>query len=57
MADKFIYYIHFVDGTKLSFTTDTDMDFHNFKPTGIAFDDIYINLANITYIEKKEVKD
>ena len=57
MAYKFIYYIHFVGGDTLTFMSVVDMDFHDFKPTAIAFDDMYINMANVTYIQKKEIKE
>lgn len=57
MADRYIYYVHFIGGEKLTFTSVVDMNFHDFKPTAIVFDDIYINLANVTCIEKKEIKE
>lgn len=51
--DKFKYDIYFVGGTHIDFTTDVDMDFHKISPTAIAYDELYINMANVTFMKKQ----
>lgn len=51
--DKYKYDIYFVGDTHIDFTTDVDMDFHKITPTAIAYNELYINMANVTFMKKK----
>lgn len=51
------YYFKCVDGNTIDFTTPTDIDFHKISNTAIAFNDLYINLANVICIRKEVVKE
>ena len=51
--DRFKYDIYFVGGTHIDFTTEVDMDFHKISPTAIAYDELYINMANVTFMKKQ----
>lgn len=53
--DKFKYDIYFVGGTHIDFTTGVDMDFHKISPTAIAYDELYINMANVTFMKKNKL--
>lgn len=46
-----------IDGSTISFTTSTDIDFHKISNTAISFNDIYINLTNVICISKKVVEE
>lgn len=50
---KYKYSFRCIDGTIMTFETTTNIDFHTVSNTVIAFDDIYINMANITFIQKQ----
>ena len=49
---KYKYTFKFIDGTTLTFETTTNIDFHTIANTAIAFNDVYINMANVIYIQK-----
>jgi hypothetical protein len=51
---KYHYDFCFVDKSHLTFNTDEDINFHAISNTAIAFPEIYINMANVKYIMKKE---
>lgn len=51
---KYFYEIGFVDGKTLTFETETNIDFHDMKPTAVCFNDLFINLANVTFFRKFE---
>lgn len=54
---KYKYIFRCVDRSDISFTTSTDIDFHKISNTAIAFNDIYINLANVIAISKEVVEE
>jgi len=48
------YTIRGIDGTTMTFEITENIDFHKFtNTTAIAFNDMYINMANIIYIQKQ----
>lgn len=47
------YTVKSIDGSTMTFETTTDIDFHTLSNTAIAFADIYINMANVVYIQKQ----
>ena len=47
------YTIRGIDGSVLTFETTTNIDFHTLSNTAIAFEDMYINMANVIYIQKQ----
>ena len=47
------YTIRCIDGSVMVFETTTNIDFHKVANTAIAFEDMYINMANIIYIQKQ----
>lgn len=49
------YTIRGVDGNTLTFETTENIDFHTLANTAIAFEDMYINMANVVYIQKKKI--
>ena len=51
---KFKYDVYFTSDTHIDFTTEVDMNFHDLKNTAIAYDELYINMANVTFIKKKK---
>lgn len=51
---KYFYEIGFVDGKTLTFETETNIDFHDMKLTAVCFNDLFINLANVTFFRKFE---
>lgn len=50
---KYKYSVRFIDGTTMTFETTTNIDFHKLSNTAISFADVYINMANVTYIQKQ----
>lgn len=48
------YTIKCIDGTTMIFETTENIDFHTLSNTAIAFNDMYINMANIIYIQKEK---
>ena len=53
--DLYHYEIKFINGDKITFNTEADIDFHTLVPSYIAFNDMFINLNQINYISKKKV--
>lgn len=49
------YTIKCVDGTTMTFETTENIDLHKLANTAIAFNDMYINIANIIYIQKEKM--
>lgn len=47
------YTIKCVDGSTMTFETTINIDLHTLSNTAIAFNDMYINMANIIYIQKQ----
>lgn len=47
------YTFKFVDGNSLTFETKENIDFHTLANTAISFNDMYINMANVIYIQKQ----
>jgi len=54
---KYKYSVKYNDGSTGIFTTDEDIDFHTLHNTAIAFEDMYINMANVIYIQKQIISD
>lgn len=46
--------VYFVDGVTVSFDVHSDVDLHKITGQYLAFDDLFINLANVLFIKKKE---
>ena len=58
---KFVYRAMFDNGNSVTFESTVDMDFHKvgvseYGAGSIAFDDIFINLQHVAFIDK-EVKN
>ena len=51
---KFVYEFGFVDGSHMKLESTDEINFHNLRIGTIAFPCAFINMANITYITKKE---
>ena len=51
------YSIRCIDGNTITFEIDEDIDFHTLSNTAIAFDDMYINMANVIYIQKQIITE
>ena len=49
---KYKYSFAFVDGKVLTFETTQNIDFHIIRNTAITFDDVYINMSNVEFIQK-----
>lgn len=49
--------IHFVNGTILDIAVPCDVDLHTISDHYIAFNNMFINVSNILYIEKKETEN
>lgn len=50
---KYKYSVRCIDGTTMTFETTTNIDFHTLSNTAIAFEDMYINMTNVIYIQKQ----
>lgn len=50
---KYKYFVRGIDGSVMTFETTTNIDLHKFTNTAIAFDDMYINMANVIYFQKQ----
>jgi hypothetical protein len=50
---RYRYSVRSIDGTTMTFETTTNIDFHALANTAIAFEDMYINMANVIYIQKE----
>lgn len=48
----FKYFFAFKNGKEISFKTDIDIDFHTLEWGLIAFDDLLINMDELTYITR-----
>ena len=51
---KFVYIVGFVDSSRMEFESTDEIDFHKLQIGTIAFPEVFINMANVTYITKKE---
>lgn len=49
------YTIKCIDGTTMTFETTENIDFHTLANTAIAFNDMYINMANVISIQKQKI--
>ncbi len=49
------YTIKCIDGTTMTFETTENIDFHTLTNTAIAFNDMYINMANVISIQKQKI--
>lgn len=51
---KYKYSVGCIDGSVMTFETTTNIDLHKLANTAIAiaFEDMYINMANVIYIQK-----
>ena len=47
------YTIRGIDGSVLTFETTTNIELHKLTSTAIAFNDMYINMTNVVYIQKQ----
>ena len=47
------YTVKCIDGSTMTFETTTNIDLHTLSNTSIAFNDMYINMANVIYIQKE----
>ena len=54
---KYKYTFKCVEGSSITFTSPTDIDFHKISNTAISFNDFYINLANVICIQKEVVEE
>lgn len=54
---KYKYSIRCIDASTVVFETPTNIDFHTVSTNAIAFDDMYINMANVIYIRKEVVEE
>lgn len=50
------YSVRCIDGTTMTFETSENIDFHTLANTAIAFEDMYINMANVIYIQKQIIQ-
>ena len=50
------YTIKCIDGTTMIFETTENIDFHTLANTAIAFNDMYINMANVISIQKQMIQ-
>lgn len=50
---KYKYSVRYIDGNTMTFETVENIDFHTISITAIAFNDMYINMANVIYIQKQ----
>lgn len=46
------YTFRCIDGSVMTFETTTNINLHKLANTAIVFDDMYINMANVVYIQK-----
>lgn len=49
------YTVKCIDGSIMVFESNTNIDFHKIANTAIAFDDMYINMANVISIQKEKI--
>ena len=54
---KYKYSIRYIDGTTMTFEIIENIDLHKLTNTTIAFDDLYINMANVIYIKKQIIPE
>ena len=54
---KYEYSIRCIGGTTMTFETDENIDFHTLSNTVIAFENMYINMANVIYIQKRIIPE
>ena len=49
------YTVKCIDGSVMTFETTTNIDLHKLVNTAIAFEDMYINMANVISIQKEKI--
>jgi len=54
---KYRYSVKCIDGTTMAFETTENLDLHKLANTAIAFNDMYINMANIICIQKQIIPE
>lgn len=54
---KYKYSVKYINGTTMTFEITENIDLHKLTNTAIAFDDIYINMANVIYIQKQIIPE